>query len=616
MKKIYAIILLIFIVANFYSQTGPAGVGTSASNVFWLDANSGITLVGSNVSNWNDRSGNTSHATPPSAAARPTIVTNNVNSFPSIDFDGTDDEFRITDKALLDLTAWHFFIVCSVDLQKDYNAWLVKGNDGSENFEILSYGTGADIGNIHTPILGTSRTFLNAPAGMVTTGNAFQIIEYSYSSAVGRDIYKNFGNQATDNHNQTPALNNFEIYIGNERSTAGRFLNGDIAEIIAYNAIQNPAGRIIINNYLSAKYNIALTGSDFYAGDTGANGNYDFEVAGIGRSTAGNVNNSFSPSVSGGLGLTFVSGFQDGDYILAGHNLKTNNFQISTDVGGMTGTANARWTRIWYVDVTNTGANIVTNVNFDMSDGGSGVTPANAANYVLLNRAGTSGNWTESAVVPTISGDVITFSNVTLSDGYYTIGTKNSLASPLPIELLSFTATKNKNTVEVMWETATEINNDYYIVEKSKDGVKFEPLIQINGAGNSLSKLNYNTVDKKPFDGLSYYRLKQVDFNGTFSYSKIAAVDFKASTEFSFDLYPNPNKGTDFTITFEGIDNKEVLVEVIDVTGKELFSEILVNKENESSAFVINPKNKLLPGVYIITATSNQRIYRKKLIVE
>jgi hypothetical protein len=610
------IFILMLLANSLFGQTGPGGVGSSASNVFWLDANSGITLVGSNVSAWIDRSGNTSNATPPSAAARPTIVNNNVNTFPSIDFDGTDDEFRITDKGSLDLTAWHFFIVCSVDLQKDYNAWIVKGNDGSENFEVLSYGTGADIGNIHTPILGSSRTFLNSPAGMVTTGNAFQIIEYSYSSAVGRDIYKNLGAQATDNDNQTPSVNNFDIYIGNERGTAGRFINGDIAEIIAYNAIQNPAGRIIINNYLSSKYNIALTGSDFYAGDTGANGDYDFEVGGIGRASAGNVNNSFSPSVSGGLGLTQVSGMNNGDYIFVGHNLKTNNFQIASDVGGMTGTDNARWTRIWYIDVTNGGAAFVTNVSFDMSDGGSTATPSVAANYVLLNRAGTSGNWTESTIVPTISGDVITFSNVTLADGYYTIGTKNKTTSPLPIELLSFTATKNNKVADIQWETATEINNDYYQVEKSKDGVNFESFNQVKGAGNSLSKLNYSIIDEKPYNGISYYRLKQVDFNGAFSYSKIESVDFNSSKDFSFDVYPNPNKGSKFNIAFEGTTNQEVLVVVYDVTGKESFSKVLITNENESSVFVIDPSNTLSSGIYFITATSNQEIYRKKLIVE
>jgi hypothetical protein len=198
----------------------------------------------------------------------------------------------------------------------------------------------------------------------------------------------------------------------------------------------------------------------------------------------------------------------------------------------------------------------------------------------------------------------------------FTLGDAIGGGNPLPIELLSFTAMKNNKVIDVKWETATEINNDYYQVEKSKDGVNFESFNKVKGAGNSLSKLNYSIIDEKPYNGISYYRLKQVDFNGAFSYSKIESVDFNSSKDFSFDVYPNPNKGSKFNIAFEGTTNQEVLVVVYDVTGKESFSKVLITNENESSVFVIDPTNTLSSGVYIITATSNQEIYRKKLIVE
>jgi hypothetical protein len=124
----------------------------------------------------------------------------------------------------------------------------------------------------------------------------------------------------------------------------------------------------------------------------------------------------------------------------------------------------------------------------------------------------------------------------------FTLGDAVGGGNPLPIELISFTAAKKNKAVDVTWETATEINNDYYLVEKSKNGVDFELLGQVKGAGNSLSKLNYSITDEKPYNGIIYYRLKQVDFNETFNYSKIASVDFNSSKDFSFDVYPNPNK--------------------------------------------------------------------------
>lgn len=159
-------------------------------------------------------------------------------------------------------------------------------------------------------------------------------------------------------------------------------------------------------------------------------------------------------------------------------------------------------------------------------------------------------------------------------------------------------------------------NNDYYVIERSKDGVNFEKIANIDGAGNSLTHLNYYSYDYAPYNGVSYYRLKQVDFNGTFKYSQIKSVEFNNSKDFSFNIYPNPNKGNNFDITFEGSKNQEVLVVVYDVTGKESFSKVLITNENENSVFVVDPSDALSSGVYIITATSNQQIYRKKLIVE
>ncbi|MBK9423627.1 MAG: hypothetical protein IPN54_05800 [Bacteroidetes bacterium] len=109
-------------------------------------------------------------------------------------------------------------------------------------------------------------------------------------------------------------------------------------------------------------------------------------------------------------------------------------------------------------------------------------------------------------------------------DGLYTLtimdanGCKDTitilLATPLPVELLYFNAFKYNEQVKVEWVTATEINNDYYIVERSSDGTDFEMVEVVPGAGNSNFLINYFIFDKDPFSGKSYYRLKQVDFDG------------------------------------------------------------------------------------------------------
>ena len=118
----------------------------------------------------------------------------------------------------------------------------------------------------------------------------------------------------------------------------------------------------------------------------------------------------------------------------------------------------------------------------------------------------------------------------------------NKLAgtNPLPIELLYFTAIPINNTVNLDWATASESNNAKYEIERSLDGVNFEFLKSIYafGDGNSLTKQSYNTIDEKPFKGISYYRLKQIDKSGEFKYAAIVSVEFKNETV--INLFPNP----------------------------------------------------------------------------
>jgi hypothetical protein len=216
------------------------------------------------------------------------------------------------------------------------------------------------------------------------------------------------------------------------------------------------------------------------------------------------------------------------------------------------------------------------------------------------------------------AGSVSSTSAPTVFTSYsrFTLGNKNAGTNPLPIELVSFTATKNNKVVDVKWETASELNNDYFEVEKSKNGIDFETLTYVKGAGNITVRLNYKTVDENPFNGISYYRLKQVDLDQTFTYSQIQSVEFEKGKDFAFDIFPNPSEGNTINVSFENADNGEVLVVVFDVTGKESYSKVLITNEANNAVYAIDPSNTLAPGVYLITATSNQKIYSKRLIVK
>jgi hypothetical protein len=107
--------------------------------------------------------------------------------------------------------------------------------------------------------------------------------------------------------------------------------------------------------------------------------------------------------------------------------------------------------------------------------------------------------------------------------------TGNGNGSPLPISLLSFEATPILDVVKLDWATLTETNNDYFTIERTKNGLNFEAIAKVFGAGNSNDMINYSLYDENPFNGLSYYRLTQTDFDGKQTFSDLKAVNFNAS---------------------------------------------------------------------------------------
>jgi hypothetical protein len=127
------------------------------------------------------------------------------------------------------------------------------------------------------------------------------------------------------------------------------------------------------------------------------------------------------------------------------------------------------------------------------------------------------------------------------NDNYGMVVSYVGFNAPTPVTLVDFKAVKNGSQVDLNWQTATEIDNDYFTVEKSKNGIDFTTVGILDGAGNSQSILSYQTTDPSPYNGISYYRLKQVDYDGTVSYSKIEAVNFNGNKNIT--VYPNPGTG-------------------------------------------------------------------------
>jgi hypothetical protein len=144
----------------------------------------------------------------------------------------------------------------------------------------------------------------------------------------------------------------------------------------------------------------------------------------------------------------------------------------------------------------------------------------------------------------------------------------------LPIQLLQFAVSLNdQQTVDIEWTTAEEINNDHFVIEKSRDGVTFETLGIVESQGNSDNVQFYKTIDRTPHEGTSFYRLKQVDLNGQFTYSDIQTITINAPGN-PIVIFPNPiTVGQELTIKSTYTEDLEIVIFGTD--GKELLRGIV-----------------------------------------
>lgn len=621
MKTLPVLTLLLFSSFALPAQVGPGGVGNSTNNVFWLKADKGTssTTNGTAISFWNDQSGNGLSVTQSVANQQPLYATNVINGFPAVQFDNVNggnlnDKMIGTDSPLLDNTnGYSFFTVTRPQNLGDARVIVSKRTTVSvdQSFMLFYYSGN----NMYVDIQTTNDRFSSSSAFSTNTN---YIIDLFYDGTIANprcSLYVGETFNIASNETSTLVPDNASpIILGTTDATDPRPYGGYMSEIIIYREALVSAQRIIVNNYLSAKYDIALSANDKYAGDNNGNGDYDFDAAGVGQESTGS-NTSFWPSACAGLGITATAGLNNGDYIMAGHAVATNTVN-TTDVGGMTGVNNARWLRIWYIDITNTSTAISTNIEFDATDGGAGTVPFGntVSDYVLLYRAGQTGNWTELATASSVSGDRISFNGITLSaDGYYTLGSKNVAASVLPIELVEFNAAKNGSHVDLTWVTASEKNNAYFTVEKSKDGLSFEKVAQVPGAGTSSARLSYKATDASPYKGLSYYRLKQTDHTSGSSYSPLAVVDFNAPAGAFVTVFPNPSEGIIY-LSLQGGSDQDLAAVLSDESGRICLSRTW-KAGSYGSTVALDTENKLSKGSYVISVTSGSRNFSQKIII-
>ena len=195
---------------------------------------------------------------------------------------------------------------------------------------------------------------------------------------------------------------------------------------------------------------------------------------------------------------------------------------------------------------------------------------------------------------------------------YFTLGSK-AHETLLPIELLSFTATCDGKSALVEWTTATERNNDYFVLERSDDAINFTEVARVAGAGNSIDPIDYAYTDYGIHGGDNYYRLVQVDYDGTRSVSDIVVVNCieTAAGEPDVQAYPNPFDG-ELTLELDNFDNRLARIDVYDMLGKLIYTDKVASPQNYYET-VLNLSN-LPPATYTVRVSTADFVINRKVV--
>jgi len=183
----------------------------------------------------------------------------------------------------------------------------------------------------------------------------------------------------------------------------------------------------------------------------------------------------------------------------------------------------------------------------------------------------------------------------------------------VPVEMVFFNANLDNNRTVLNWQTASEIDNEGFEVQKSSDGQSFEELGFVNSTRSTGIK-NYRYVDNNPVHGVNYYRLKQMDYNGDFSYSDIVTVRNNNKVS-PISLYPNPIAINELVNVFVDSENEsEAKVRVYSVSGAVITTDRHILNSGLNKLRI--PTSDLSEGIYIISVEMGAEVYNKRLVIQ
>lgn len=411
---------------------GPGGVGVAdgTSDLFlWLKAEALNDYAdGAEITFWADGSGYLNHARDAEGGGEyrpPAARTNLYNGWTAAEF--TRDDVEGTNNNYGD------FLVTALDRPSDDGSeslFIVKQTrlDNLGSVGLIGYGAPGNSGGIQESDASSFQWFADGTQTSDGTGalrgvpggsTEFQIVSGVRSTAANYIAIFTDGTLRKDNtHTDSGVSGKYHIGAASRGGPHyhNRSYDGNIAEAIVFTRMLNAAERILVENYLSAKFAHALDAGDRYAGDLPANGAFTLDVCGVGRVDAANLSTNGGAA---GFAITVVNGsLGDDEWILAGHRLPANRLLADSSLPAG---VSSRWERVWYVDKT---GSVDAVLSFSFTDGAVPL-PGGASVYSLLYRPDDASSFTDVGAAAQVNGDTVSFAvaDADLQDGQYTLGT-------------------------------------------------------------------------------------------------------------------------------------------------------------------------------------------------
>ena len=627
-----------FTVAQADDAEFPGGI--SSNLALWLKAdaqvyeNSGGTdevEANDNVYVWKDQSGNANDASSAgSSGTRPSWESANMNYNPAIEFDD-DGNYHLATSSLpmSDDMTW-LVVYHTTQSASSSNFWSNPAIIGGENSSTANDFTLSQQGG-KVFFKGTSGDNFGAQSSIANHNGRAQLVSATRvkSSSGTNYLYVN-GNQrdsyASDNNSLSDPST---VGIGNhDDPVTGSQFKGRIAEVIGYSDDLTSSDREKVESYLAIKYGMTIqhdyvSSSGTTLWDQSSNSTFHNRVTAIGRDDLSGLDQRQSTS---SLGENVVSiGNAD---IAADNASNSNSFSADesfvifgddnddlfgtheTDYGTTTNAEaiDRRAARTWMLQEYGTVGSVEITFELNYFPG----VRANASTYdftelrLLVDADGTfaSGAYSVSPTSYVYNGtDTSVTFHYDFSSGttYFALATMDEAGSPLPVEFSYFEAEAQDDKVELNWGTATETNNDYFEVQRSQDGLSWESIATVDGGGTKIVASEYLEYDYAPHFGLSYYRIKQVDHDGTTDYSDYREVNFGADGGKTLEIksiYPNPFNNL-VNVEVSTMINGDAQIEVLNSSGAVVY-DMTTNLMSGSNSIRVDGLDQLPGGYYVI----------------